>query len=228
MEDIKSVIADNISSLRTSFGMTQLELAQKLHYSDKAVSKWERGESVPEISTLKSLAELFSVTVDYLLHPEHDARVYIKPSSTNVRNHSVITAMSVLLVWFVSLLFYVVVDIFASVPFMWLVFIYSVPASCIVWLVFNSIWFNKRRNYFIISLLTWGVIACVHLSSLAFGANVWQVYILGAPAQLVILLWSFLRTGKNNGSHGKISSKKEQDDTYVAHTKIYVSKRLGE
>ena len=197
MEDIKSVIAGNISSLRISFGMTQLELAEKLHYSDKAVSKWERGESVPEISTLKSLAELFSVTVDFLLQSDHDARIYVKPTAnTKKRNHSVITAMSILLVWFVSLLFYVVVDIFAPMEYAWLGFIYAIPISAVVWLVLNSIWLNKRRNYFIISILAWSVLLSVHLTSLPFGANIWQVYILGAPAQLVILLWSFLRTGK--------------------------------
>lgn len=51
--------------------MTQLELAESLQYSDKAVSKWERGESVPEIATLKAIAELFDVTLDSLVSEEH-------------------------------------------------------------------------------------------------------------------------------------------------------------
>ncbi len=71
MTDIKSVIAKNISELRIKNGMTQLELAESLQYSDKAVSKWERGESVPEIATLKAIAELFEVTLDFLVS-EHE------------------------------------------------------------------------------------------------------------------------------------------------------------
>ena len=67
MEDIKQIIAKNIASLRTDSKLTQLELAEKLNYSDKAISKWERGESIPDVITLKAVADLFGVTVDYLL-----------------------------------------------------------------------------------------------------------------------------------------------------------------
>ena len=67
MSDIKAIIAKNITALRQNHKMTQIELAEKLNYSDKAVSKWERGESVPDISVLKQIADLFGVTVDYLL-----------------------------------------------------------------------------------------------------------------------------------------------------------------
>ena len=70
MNDIKAIIAKNITDLRLAKGLTQLELAEQLHYSDKAVSKWERGESVPEISTLMAIADLFGVTLDHLVN-EH-------------------------------------------------------------------------------------------------------------------------------------------------------------
>ena len=67
MDNIKAVVASNIIELRTKAGMTQLELAEKLNYSDKSVSKWERAESIPDVTILKSLADIFGVTVDYLL-----------------------------------------------------------------------------------------------------------------------------------------------------------------
>ncbi len=204
MEDIKSIIAKNISELRVSHSMTQLELAEKLHYSDKAVSKWERGESAPEIATLKAIAELFEVSVDYLVQSEHkkeetaalEVGAYIA-NKRKVKKHSIITAMSILLVWFVFTFIYVVIDVASpSAHAHWLCFIYAVPVFAIVWLVFNSIWFNRRRNYLIISLLTWSALVSIHLSVLAFGANIWQIYILGIPGQIVILLWSLMRTGK--------------------------------
>ena len=52
MEDIRSIIANNLVILRRKKEMTQTELAEMLNNSDKAVSKWERGESVPDISVL--------------------------------------------------------------------------------------------------------------------------------------------------------------------------------
>ena len=81
--------------------MTQLDLAEKLHYSDKAVSKWERGESVPEIGTLTAIADLFGVTLDYLVRADHDT-VRVNPAPVVVddrkrKNHALIAGMSVLL-----------------------------------------------------------------------------------------------------------------------------------
>ena len=71
MQDLKPVIAKNIADLRVAHGFTQLELAEKLNYSDKAVSKWERGESLPDVTVLKQISDLFGVTLDYLVNKEH-------------------------------------------------------------------------------------------------------------------------------------------------------------
>ena len=66
MKDIKSIVAKNITELRIRHNMTQLELAEKLNYSDKTISKWERAESTPDISVLVEIAALFGVTLDAL------------------------------------------------------------------------------------------------------------------------------------------------------------------
>lgn len=71
MEDLKRIIADNIAELRKAVPLTQAELAEKLNYSDKAVSKWERGESIPDVIVLKQIAGIFGVSVDYLLEEVH-------------------------------------------------------------------------------------------------------------------------------------------------------------
>ena len=81
MEELKNVIADNLINLRKSNKLTQLELAEKLNYSDKAISKWERGESLPDIIILKQLAEMYGVSVDYILteHTEDEKSKYKTP-----------------------------------------------------------------------------------------------------------------------------------------------------
>ena len=198
MIDIKSVIAKNISELRTKNGMTQLELADRLHYSDKAVSKWERGESVPEISTLKAISELFGVTLDYLTSEEHDEGEWESrhpaPACKNGARKSAVTAICVLGVWLISTLAYIIIDIFLpSASFHWLCFIYAVPASALVWLIFNSIYFNRRYNYPIVSLLMWGCLSSLHLSLFCMGLVAYQVYFVGAVGQVAIILWSLIR-----------------------------------
>lgn len=193
MEDKKLIIAYNISALRQASRMTQLELAEKLNYSDKAISKWERGESIPDVLVLKSIAELFGVTLDYLLEAEHGEKP--KPSQESPgylhRNRKVTTTLSVLLVWFVATVCYVVMDLVIPYSvFRWIPFAWAVPVSMTVWLVFNSIWFNRRMNYYIISLLMWTGLGCVVLTVAVCLFWPWKLFYLGIIGQIAIVLWS--------------------------------------
>ena len=199
--DVKSIIAKNISELRQSAGMTQIDLAEKLNYSDKSVSKWERGESVPDVTVLMEISSMFGVTLDYLVEEEHTAKTSAEmsggkkaPSRKTVRNRGFITGMCILLVWLIAAMAFVVCDIVPSVNYgHFLAFAYAVPVSMIVWLIFNAIWFDKRRNFLIISLLMWSFLASFCLSfSILGGMNIWLVMILGVFGQAIILLWSKL------------------------------------
>lgn len=199
MQDLKPIIAKNISALRQSRNMTQLDLAEKLNYSDKAISKWERAESVPDISILKRIADLFNVSLDYLVEAEHKVAPTVTISKERrIKNHAFITSISMLLVWLVQTLIFVIIDIaFPSVTRHWLCFVYAVPCSMIVWLVLNSAWFNSRRNFLIISCMMWSVLASAYLTMLAFGDNSWKLFFLGIPGQLIIFMWSRLRYKTN-------------------------------
>ncbi|MBP3375444.1 MAG: helix-turn-helix transcriptional regulator [Clostridia bacterium] len=197
MEDLKQIISQNIVALRRESGMTQIELAEKLNYSDKAVSKWERGESIPDITVLKAIADLFGVTVDYLIKEEHtdsDRRGDQPDEATLARRahkHAMITSMSVILVWVIATVLFVILDVALNNTYAhFLTFAYAVPTSCIVWLVFNSMWHNRRLNYAIISLMMWTLLTSIHLSVIVGGINLWQIYLLGIPGQIIILLWS--------------------------------------
>ncbi|WP_294440736.1 helix-turn-helix domain-containing protein [uncultured Slackia sp.] len=63
----KETFGGKVASLRKEKGMTQLELAQKMGVTDKAVSKWERDLSLPDVSSLPRLAEVLDVSVEELL-----------------------------------------------------------------------------------------------------------------------------------------------------------------
>ncbi len=195
MEDLKNIIAGNIGQLRRQAGMTQLELAEKLSYSDKAISKWERGESLPDIVTLKDIAELFNVSVDYLLRADHPKESDIRReySRRQKRNHKIITAMSAMLVWLIATYIFVNIDLVTNdFTDHWLCFVYAIPATTVVVLVFNSIWGNRRGNFLIISILIWSVLASVYLTALS--KNLWLIFMIGIPAQLIVLMWAGLKT----------------------------------
>ena len=194
MEDIKPIIAKNITALRQGAKMTQIELAERLNYSDKSVSKWERAESIPDITVLKAIADMFGVPLDYLVRENPELPVVQEeqePTFGKKRNHKVITALSILLVWFVAAVVFVILDVIAlDTKLHFLAFAYAVPVSMIVWLVLNSIWFTRHNNYLIISLLMWTTLACVVLTLLLVGLNVWQLMILGVLGQVIIATWS--------------------------------------
>lgn len=202
MEKLKPIIAKNISDLRKNIGLTQIELAEKLNYTDKAVSKWERGDSVPDVAVLKSLADLFGVTVDYMLTEDH-SEVTVKQEKRKA-SHLVISLLSVMLVWTVATLAYVILGVipWTDEPLtkIWIVYVYAVPVSAIVLIIFNSIWGNRRRNYLFISVLVWSIFIALFLTLwlLNVGGNrLWMILLLGIPAQIIIILWSHLRVRRN-------------------------------
>lgn len=198
MEDLKPIIAKNIIRLRQNAKLTQIELAERLNYSDKAISKWERAESMPDITVLKGIADLFEVPLDYLVQENPSVpQPKQEPVQNKKHNHRVITTLSILLVWFVATLVYVLLDVIVTdIQNHWLVFLIAVPVSMIVWLVFNSIWFNTRSNYAIISLLMWSSLLAMVLTLLLCSIPAWQLLLLGIPGQVIIYIWSRLEYRK--------------------------------
>lgn len=195
MDDLKSIIAKNITELRKENKLTQLELAEKLNYSDKSVSKWERGESIPDVIVLKELSDLFGVSVDYMLKPHKEIGLAAKLSiSLKKKNRTTITAMCVLLVWLVATITFVVLEIaFTKDSYNWLAFIYAIPTSFIVWLIMNCVWFNLRNNFLIISFLMWSALAATFITLICLSINIWELFLLGVPAQIIIWLWSRIK-----------------------------------
>lgn len=201
-DDLKSVIATNIADLRRKHNMTQLDLAEHLNYTDKAISKWERGESIPDVLVLKHIADLFGVTVDYLLESDHpvpvveqEQQMEAAQKQQSVRTRGFVTGMSILLVWLVATVLFMIADMAATeATSHWLIFVYAVPASMVLWLVLNSIWFNRRRNYLIISILMWSVLVCVFVTVFLMAEyNAWLIFLLGLPGQAIIVMWSRLK-----------------------------------
>ena len=192
MEDVRGIIAQNIASLRTQKNMTQLELAEILNYSDKAISKWERGESLPDVVVLKQIADLFGVTVDYLLEEVHplNSKMQSVPRQLK-RNRALITGLACMLVFLIATFIFVVLRLATDLDGIWLAFLYSIPICAILLIVFNSIWGNKRHNFFYISLLVWSVLASIYFTIGDY--RLWLIFVIGIPAQVIIVMWSGIK-----------------------------------
>ena len=183
MEDLKFITAANIISLRTKAGMTQAQLAELLNYSDKSVSKWERAEAVPDAYVLKHMSEIFGVSVDYLLSSHNDWEPISQKQKRRYRSE-IIVLISMAGIWTLEFFIFIIGWILGHM--LWLVFIYAVPISLITLLVFNSVWENGKRNYYIVSTLVASIFVMVYLTLLRW--NPWQLLLLIIPAELIVFL----------------------------------------
>ena len=205
-EQLKTQIGNNIAFFRRRDNLTQAELAEKLNYTDKAVSKWERGESVPDVLTLMQIARVFGVGLDDLTGttPEEVPEETPAPGGKTVRkvDKNVIQMLSSLLVWFVALLVYVVLSSL-NVPKSWMGFFYAVPVNAIILISLRSAWKKFNWNFMLVSILVWGCLVSLHLTILVFvGVNIWKLFLLGLLGQAAVCLWfRMFRTVKEE-QHG--------------------------
>ncbi len=187
--DVKENLARNLVACRKAFNLTQAELAQKLNYSDKAVSKWERGESVPDLVVLKQIADFYGVTIDKLISENKN----IKPSVIkNLGKKRIFTLLfSLGVAWIVAVLCNVMLSIFNVAFANWLPYIYAIPVNAIILIVFSSVWKIEIGNAISISLLVWSIILSVFLTLIntlsTVASSLWQIFLIGIPAQLVII-----------------------------------------
>lgn len=201
-EKLKYQIGANIAAYRKQAGLTQMGLAEKLNYSDKAVSKWERGESVPDVLTLMQLAAQFDITVnDLLVDPEalpgnpgtlEKAMVQVSEKALKRKaNKNIILALSSTLVWFVALFAFVILSSFDFLErYSCLLFFYAIPANAIVLLSLRSAWHDFRWNKALISIIVWGSLLSIYATLRAvMEIHFWKIFLLGIPGQIAIFLW---------------------------------------
>ncbi|MBQ7870662.1 MAG: helix-turn-helix domain-containing protein [Oscillospiraceae bacterium] len=181
-ELLRQRIAENIAFYRKRSGDTQAELAAKLNYSDKSVSKWERGDGTPDIFILNRIADLYHIQVQDLLRE--------KKVPKEGRRHLLITLLAVGLVWLVAtVLFSLAFTFRVLTDHAWLVFIYATAVSGIVCEVFSALWWNRLAQLVSCTFINWGVGLSLVLSLRLPGI----VYIVCAVLEVLLILFFLLK-----------------------------------
>jgi len=193
MKELNEIISKNIADFRKAQNMTQGELAEKINFSDKSISKWERGEAIPDVSVLISMSEIFGVSLDELVS-DHSERIVETRSQLSKRNKFLIAIMSAGLAWLVGTLIFAILKVFFPViENSWLCFIYAVPVSMIVFLVFSCLWCKGWATCLFASLLVWTLLTSICLSSTY---NLWKLFYVGIPLQILFVLWFLMKRKK--------------------------------
>jgi len=192
MEEIefKKIVADNISYYRKKMGLTQLQLAEKINYSDKAISKWERAESLPEVYVLNQLATFFGVTLNDFLTVGRKPR---EPLA--VKTRILISILSAGIVWLVATIIFVLINLISSnIGYdTWLLFIYAIPLSSIILLVFSLIWGNNRLSFAFVTSLSVGLTLSIYLSLFKIYPHIWYLFISLVPIEILAMFWFIFR-----------------------------------
>ncbi|HAX02143.1 MAG: hypothetical protein A2Y45_09665 [Tenericutes bacterium GWC2_34_14] len=185
MENKKIHFMDNLIRLRKQHGFTQQALAEQLNYSDKAVSKWERGEALPDVQTIGEIAFLFHLTIDELIYSEPESIEKISKQREQKPYLIKLSFLIVSTVFLIAVLLFVVLNLTLNDKTgIWMTFIAALPVSMIVFLVFAVISKRKLLILFFVGLLT------LSISLLAFliiqHPNDWLLFLLPVPIVSVV------------------------------------------
>ncbi len=192
MNDIKKVIAKNLIDLRKRKKYTQQQLGEVLGYSDKAISKWEKGESLPDIEVLFEITQFYGVTLDFLTtEGNYDDKKELLLPKYEKRNKIIIALLFSCLIWFIVLMIFVYFSMIHIIY--WPVFIYGVPLNALILCGFNFKWGKRVFNLPILTILNWGVVISFYLTFVYFNTNFWPIILLGIPIQIAIILWSQIK-----------------------------------
>ena len=190
-EKLERNIAKNIALLRKHTGMTQAGLAEKIGYSDKSVSKWERGEGIPDVICLSQMAELFGVTVDTLLAddpvlPGEVSETAVQPEEKTAYgvNRWAIVLLSLAGVWLLAALAYIIVRLAGGESLLPIVI--ALPVSLLIAVIFNGIWGSRRWAFPVIAVFVWSILFLICWVCRAY--NIWLLMTLGIPASVIVWL----------------------------------------
>ncbi len=204
-EKVKRILASNIAYYRKESGLTQDELADRIFYSGKSVSKWERAEGMPDVCVLVELARIFGVTVNDMLSEEpkkpHRAQSAVR--------RGIITLMSLALVWLLATIAFFFMRIAApAFGGAWLAFIIALPVMFIVAIVLTALWHPRILTFLSISGLVWSLALTLHLCFRI--ENMFLIYIIAGVLQLLIVLWYLLVNTKLLSGHRQRTKQPEK------------------
>lgn len=194
MSDLKEIIAVNLTRLRQQAGLTQVQLAEILNYSDKAVSKWERGESIPDLRVLIQLAELYHISLDDIVKEQPEK--VVKPKLNLAKKRALIVLLSLGLVGVVAtgvfLILYWIPSLRASA---YLSYVVAPFVGAVVSMTFACLWGRRITMTIAASAVLWSVVLIVHvfLGIYASHMAIWPFYLVAAGVQILIIGWFVLR-----------------------------------
>ena len=219
MKDIKSVVSKNLGTLRKQRGLTQAEIAERLNYSDKAISRWEKGDTLPDINVLYEICQFYGITMNDLVGDGEVRAKEDKLTEKDIKAYGAwICASGGALVWLLANMFYFAHHALTGGS-MWLAFLWAVPISCAVVLYLGKNLFNWIVKFVLWSVMSWTAIGSAYLQFVFFSpvprehaVNFWPIFFIGIPIQIILFLMQKVFKYRKMKKRYKASYDEEYDD----------------
>ncbi|MDO5330763.1 MAG: helix-turn-helix transcriptional regulator [Bacillota bacterium] len=205
MEDLSAIVGKNLVSLRKAKGLTQQQLANMLHYSDKSISKWELGYAIPSVDILKEFADFYGVTIDSLLVPMDKDKVdeIVKANDEKIdpnnANKAIILALVNISIVGICITIIISGLLMNTGRVAWYMLLWMVPACLFASTALCKAFYKNLSSVVLLSASIWTLL-------LAFGfhyqfftdppQNIWYILFIGLPVQAIIILAAMMR--RNN------------------------------
>lgn len=185
--ELNKIVANNIIEYRKMLGLTQADLAEKLNFSDKSISKWERGEAIPDLEVLLKLCDIFGITLNDIVSTQKKRPIQ---KWFQKWKRLIISLMSAGLVWLIATIVFVTLELASpETPMIWMSFIYAIPVSALVLFIFSCIWDRPIVRMLLLSVFVWTTMVSI---CIPFGKSIWLLLCIAVPLQILIILWYIL------------------------------------
>ncbi len=212
MENLPQIVGKNLATLRKARGLTQQELAKEIHYSDKSISKWELGYSLPSVDILKDFAKFYNVSLDYLTEEQtaenlqKAAKMEEGEAKRQRINKLIVIAMTV------TIAILICISVFFSeyfTPFtdsiptaeervgLWIIFVWMVPSTTLIVAIEAHFFFHIRNlTITLLSVFVWTLLLsfCIQFGYYNDRPEpIWYIMVIGIPTQIILILFGRLK-----------------------------------
>ena len=183
MDHIREIVSNNLINLRKASGLTQVELAKKINYSDKAISRWEKGEVLPDLETIYALSEIYDVDTSAILKKPklQDNTINKKLIKQNLLSQIFLICE----IWLILSFVFTYIHITKQIS-IWQIFVWGIPATSIILIIFNKKNQTNISSFIYGTILIWSLIVCFYLHLI--DSNPWYMFFIGIPLQGLIII----------------------------------------
>ena len=184
MKDIREIVCTNLVKIRKQNNLTQVELSNKINYSDNAISRWEKGDVLPSLEILQTLALFYGVELSYFIEEHPDEQTKILNSKKRVLYWGIMSC-AILAVWTICALTFLLLYNYRG-EYYYMAFVWGVPTSAFIVRSIVKYYFKNRLSLLTTSICVWTFLTALYLQWLSL--NLWQIFFIGMPVQFMLIL----------------------------------------